>query len=61
MDQLIINDHEADHEHERRAREHPAVAAMGVDHVDKHGPADAGNAESEDYAYGMTHYVYPPF
>jgi hypothetical protein len=24
------------------------MAAMGVDHVDKRGPADDGNAESQD-------------
>jgi hypothetical protein len=48
MGLAVIENHGAGHEHERRAREHPAMAAMGVDHVDKRGPADDGNAESQD-------------
>ena len=34
---------------------------MGVEHIDKRGPADAGNAESEEEVYGMTHNVHPLF
>ena len=47
---LIIGDHDAGQKQHRSARIQPAphAAAVGVDHVDKRGPADDGNAESED-------------